>query len=101
MHIIADGKEDVFMDHTALIDKKTGKIFLFTTLWPQNDHSQKRNTTWVTASNDHGKTWSKPVEITNDIVIPNHYPQWIWSGKWFTNGREILQQQINLTYATN
>lgn len=71
--IIADGGNNAFMDPCALVDKVTGKIFLFATLWPENDHSILSNTAWVITSEDEGLTWTKPRNITGEIVVPGHY----------------------------
>lgn len=71
--ILTDGSEDAFMDPVALVDQVTGRIFLFTTLWPSDDHSMLKNTAWVIVSDDDGLSWSKPRNITNEIVAPNHY----------------------------
>ena len=73
IQIIADGANNAFMDPCALVDKITGKIFLFTTLWPENDHSTVLNTAWVITSEDEGLTWTKPRNITEEIVAPAHY----------------------------
>lgn len=73
LQILADGKGDAYMDPTALVDDETGKVFLFVTLWPKDDHSQKSNTAWLLTSEDHGKTWSDPVDITAQISAKDHY----------------------------
>lgn len=71
--LLTEGGENAFMDPVALVDKVTGKIFLFTTLWPADDHSMFKNTAWVITSDDDGKTWSKPRNITEEIVAKDHY----------------------------
>ena len=71
--IIAAGGSNAFMDPCALVDKITGKIFLFATLWPADDHSKLSNTAWVVTSEDDGVTWSEPRDITKEIVAPGHY----------------------------
>lgn len=73
IQILTDSGDDAFMDPVALVDKVTGRIFLFTTLWPSNDHSQLKNTAWVIISDDDGLTWTKPRNITKEIVAPNHF----------------------------
>ena len=73
IQIIAEGGNNAFMDPCALVDKITGKIFLFTTLWPANDHSTLANTAWVITSEDEGLTWSAPRKITKEIVAPGHF----------------------------
>lgn len=71
--IIAEGGNDAFMDPCALVDRISGKIFLFATLWPAGDHSTLSNTAWVVTSENDGLTWSKPYNITKEIVAPGHY----------------------------
>lgn len=73
INILTQSGSDAFMDPVALVDKVTGKIFLFTTLWPSDDHSTLGNTAWLMTSEDDGITWTKPYDITKEIVAPNHY----------------------------
>lgn len=73
IQIIAHGGDNAFMDPCAVTDAITGKVFLFTTLWPQNDHSSKGNTAWVITSDDDGVTWSEPRNITTEITASAHY----------------------------
>lgn len=73
IQLLTEGGEDAFMDPVALVDKVTGKIFLFTTLWPSNDHSTLKNTAWVMTSEDDGVSWSQPRNITKEIVADGHY----------------------------
>lgn len=73
MKLLTNSGEDAFMDPVALVDKITGKIFLFTTLWPADDHSTLKNTAWVITSDDEGASWSKPRNITKTIVANDHY----------------------------
>lgn len=73
IQVLTDSGEDAFMDPMALVDKVTGRIFLFTTLWPSDDHSKLKNTAWVIVSDDDGLSWSKPRDLTKEIVAPGHY----------------------------
>ena len=73
MTIIAEGGNNAFMDPCALVDKVSGRIFVFTTLWPVDNHSTRLNTAWVSTSDDGGLTWSVPRDITREIVAPNHF----------------------------
>lgn len=73
IQILTDSGENAFMDPVALVDKVTGRLFLFTTLWPSDDHSKLKNTAWVITSDNDGVSWSEPRDITNEIVTPNHY----------------------------
>lgn len=73
IHILTQSGDDAFMDPVAVVDKVTGKIFLFTSLWPKDDHSTFGNTAWLLTSEDDGITWNQPQDITKKITAPNHY----------------------------
>lgn len=73
MTIIARGGNNAYMDPCALVDRISGKIFVFTTLWPAEDHSARLNTAWVITSDDGGLTWSEPRNITQEIVAKNYF----------------------------
>lgn len=62
------GGGDACMDPLPVVDRATGRIFLFACRWPADDHSTAGNTAWVIASDDHGLTWSQPREITRELV---------------------------------
>ncbi len=65
-----------------VVDGKSGTIWLLLThnLGEDNEKaikaksSKSTRTVWVCKSTDDGKTWSKPVEITNDVKDP----AWGW-----------------------
>lgn len=72
-----DGK--VGSDPALIVDKQTGEIFCFYNFL---DHDLEVNKTrpkktavnyrhYVQSSKDHGKTWSEPKDIRDDIVPPN------------------------------
>lgn len=71
--ILTQSGNDAYMDPVAVVDKVTGRIFLFTCLWPANDHSTFENTAWLITSDDDGITWSEPKNITTEITAPNHF----------------------------
>ena len=73
IHILTQSGQDAYMDPVAVVDKLTGRIFLFTSLWPADDHSTFGNTAWVLTSDDDGVSWTQPQEITEKIVEPNHF----------------------------
>ncbi len=73
IHILTQSGKDAYMDPVAVVDKFTGKIFLFTSLWPSDDHSTFGNTAWLLTSEDDGVTWTEPQEVTNQIAARNHY----------------------------
>ncbi len=73
IHILTQSGKDAYMDPVAVVDKVTGKIFLFASLWPSDDHSTFGNTAWLLTSENDGVTWTQPQEITNQITAPNHF----------------------------
>ncbi len=73
IHILTQSGNDAYMDPVAVVDEVTGKIFLFTSLWPSDDHSTFGNTAWLLISEDDGITWTQPQDITSKITAPNHY----------------------------
>lgn len=72
MNILLSDGGNAFMDPVATVDQTTGRVFLFTCLWPEGDTSMKDNIAWMLYSDDHGATWSTPKDITEDI-IPNSF----------------------------
>lgn len=83
MKILTQGGNNAFMDPCAVVDQVTGKIFLFATLWPSNDHSALTNTAWLITSEDDGVTWSAPKNVTNEVVAPNFYISGFGPGSGF------------------
>ena len=70
MQDLTQGNTGAYMDPTPVVDTITGQIFLFTIFWPTNDHSGKQNKAFLLTSDDHGKTWTAPKDITNNL-LPN------------------------------
>lgn len=73
MQDLTHGSTGAFMDPTPLIDHTTGRIFLFTTFWPAKDHSGATNRAILLTSNDNGKTWSQPMDVTEKLVSKNRF----------------------------
>lgn len=73
-------------DPSLVLDQITGEIFCF---YNYMDRNMSRKTgkneyrLWVQSSRDHGKTWSAPRDITDDITPP----EWKWNFKFLTSGR--------------
>lgn len=65
-----NGGDYAFMDPTPVVDKETGKIFLFFTRWLKgSDNSGAvNNRAFMSCSSDNGATWSTPVDISDQIL---------------------------------
>lgn len=72
MNYLTKGKSGAYMDPTPILDKESGKVFLFTTFWPTHDHSTKSNRLFLVTSEDNGANWSEPKDVT-DQLIPSGY----------------------------
>ena len=61
-----------FMDPTPVLDKKTGKIFLFCTRWIKGSGNDGagNNLAFMSVSSDNGATWSKPEDVSSRILAP-------------------------------
>lgn len=65
--VLLPGGDGAQMDPCLLVDRVTGRIFLFAAHWPANDHSSGGNTAWLTTSDDNGRSWTKPRDISTAI----------------------------------
>lgn len=68
MQDLTKGSTGAYMDPTPLLDSITGKVFLFTTFWPADDHSGAGNRAILLTSDDNGCTWSTPVDVTASLI---------------------------------
>lgn len=61
-----------FMDPTPVVDKKTGKIFLFCTRWIKGSGNDGagNNLAFMSVSTDNGATWTKPLDVSSQILAP-------------------------------
>lgn len=63
-----------YMDPTVVVDRNSGKIFLFTSLWDaMNKPSNQKggaNRAILLMSDDDGITWKRR-DITDEVIIPN------------------------------
>jgi sialidase-1 len=80
-------------DPSMILDKTTGKLFLF---YNYMDLNNERNTYYlhVIKSNDNGKTWSQPEDITSQISKP----EWHNDFKFITSGRGIQTKDGTLLH---
>lgn len=71
-------------DPSMIVDKETKEVFLF---FNYMDLDKELDVYYlkVMSSNDHGKTWSTPVDITSQITKP----EWHSNFKFITSGRGI------------
>lgn len=71
-------------DPSFILDRETGKIWMF---YNYMDLENEKDIYYlkVVASSNHGKTWSKPVDITSQITQPG----WHDDFKFITSGRGI------------
>lgn len=80
--VIGDNGPNTFGNPCAVIDRRTGTVWLLTTQNRGTDRekdiltgvSQAGRTVWVMKSGDDGATWSEPVEITASVKRPD----WTW-----------------------
>lgn len=68
MQDLTQGHSGAYMDPTPIVDYTTGRIFLFTTFWPENDHSGATNKAIMLCSDDNGNTWSTPKDVTSSLI---------------------------------
>ena len=80
-------------DPSMIVDKVTDEIFLFYNFM---DLEKEKDIYYlhVMKSNDHGKTWSEPVDITSQITKP----EWHKDFKFITSGRGIQTSKGKLLH---
>jgi len=97
MEIIIDyGDEEVgkpASDPSFILDRETGEIFCFYNFMDQIK-APKEFRLHVQSSKDHGKTWSEPRDITDDISKP----EWKMDFKFITSGRGIQRRNGDLLH---
>lgn len=71
MRDLTKGTSGAYMDPTPVVDTVTGRIFLFATFWPADDHSGKQNKAILITSDDNGETWSEPQDVTSTLLSAN------------------------------
>ena len=82
IQVIGDNGPNTFGNPCAVVDRRTGTIWLLTTQNRGTDRekdiiagtSEGSPTVWVMRSQDDGATWSAPVEITASVKAPD----WTW-----------------------
>ena len=82
MQIVGDNGPNTFGNPCALVDRRTGVVWLLSTQNAGTDRekdivdgtSAGSRTVWAMKSDDDGATWSAPVEITASVKRPD----WTW-----------------------
>ena len=86
LQVIWDDGMNTCGNPTPVLDRDTGRIWMVachslekdTQTVLQTGDPEGRRTLWTFYSDDHGKTWSDPVEISDQILDP--------SWKWYATG---------------
>jgi sialidase-1 len=82
MEVVGDNGPNTFGNPCPVVDRTTGTIWLLTTQNLGNDSEQaiidgtstRSRTVWVMKSEDDGRTWSEPLEITGRVKRAD----WTW-----------------------
>lgn len=80
-------------DPSFILDQETGEIFCFYNFMDQVK-GPKEFRLHVQSSKDHGKTWSKPRDITDDIAKP----EWKMDFKFITSGRGVQRRNGDMLH---
>lgn len=80
-------------DPSMILDKQTNTIFLFYNYMDLDNQKDIYYLKYI-SSNDNGKSWSKPVDITNQISKEN----WKNDFKFITSGRGIQTKKGTLLH---
>ena len=73
MQDLTKGTTGAYMDPTPILDSSTGKVFLFTTFWPADDHLGANNRAILITSDDNGQSWSAPADVTASLIPDGRY----------------------------
>ncbi len=94
MEIVCDyGDGKPASDPSFILDKTTGEIFCFYNYMDQDD-APKEFRLYVQSSKDHGRTWGKARDITDQIARP----EWKMDFKFITSGRGIQRRNGDLLH---
>lgn len=81
-NIIADDGEHTIGNPCPVVDRATGTIWL--------PFSRDNQSVLLTHSTDDGRTWSKPVDITKDVLDPS----WHWVGPGPGHGIQLRSGRL-------
>ena len=62
-----------FMDPSPIVDEETGTIYLFFNRWKKYNTDVTNNRAFMSVSEDHGKTWSVPEDVSGNILAPGMF----------------------------
>lgn len=68
-----NGTSYAFMDPSPVVDRKTGKVFLFCTRWNKLDKNVTNNHVFMLTSSDNGKTWSAPEDVSQKVLLGDFF----------------------------
>ncbi|MEZ6190990.1 MAG: exo-alpha-sialidase [Phycisphaerales bacterium] len=105
LQVIWDDALNTCGNPTPVVDRDTGRIWMIachslekdTQTVLQTGNPEGGRTVWKFYSDDHGKTWSTPVEITDQVKDPD----WLWYatgpgvGIQLQNGRLVIPATRN------
>jgi len=57
-----------FMDPVAVVDRNSGRIYLFCTRWPRGASTPNSTRAFMCVSNDNGESWTTPSDVTAQIA---------------------------------
>jgi sialidase-1 len=95
---IADKGSDTIGNPTAVVERKTGTIFLLLTANPGTATERQVTeaapgavrTVWITRSTDNGASWSPPADITAQVKRPD----WTWYATGPGNGIQLRSGRL-------
>lgn len=98
LKVIADDGPNTMGNPCPVVDRSTGRIWLPITrnLGVDNEREildrkgEGSREVWITHSDDHGETWSKPVEITSSVKRPD----WTWYATGPGNGIQLRSGRL-------
>lgn len=96
MQDLTQGTTGAYMDPTPIVDAITGRVFLFATFWPTNDHSGIQNKAFLLTSDDHGKTWTTPKDITSNLLAKGSTPNGFGPGSGLQMQGDIYKDRLIL-----
>lgn len=79
----ANGGSFAFMDPCPVVDRNTGRMWMFCCRWKAGNDDARNNRAFVVISDDNGVTWGAPQDVTDQIILPGYYPSGFGPGSGF------------------